>query len=1208
MSLRPGACRLNQELPLVHQSPIISAPTRSTMACRTPLRPAVREDWSNDGDFDFNAQEELAAPRIPTSLSKPNLNVTSCDGRTVRMLPANANIRPCPSDRGHYGNETSEEGSADGIMGSSSSGSVHNTRSRYADIADFDMMDEGDVEYPTIKGLESERTTTAIYGKGRSAVQAQVTGTALNGTAYITRLGSVASLGSRSNARKRDAEMNQDPNWGSSTAPSSSKRSDAAELRNKLNLRLATQQIATRNQEDNWDEFDAGFDSDGEDDRKQSTLKAGTVTYHNVMEAKLVNQIQPSTKSGSVAGEGDDMEDGFQLPLTLQHLKLIPRSPPSAVLRHRSSRSSLASAATGQTSDWDNIGTPANARASGTSSRTASSVIPGTDQSEVDDHHARTRLDLDRDTEDDLEDGLEFPVPSFFSNGRARELNKLLDRKRRPGVSGTVSGRQTGHASGTSKSSSTLMRPTLSSSAKLKYVPLAQDPLEDLLENGLVLGDERTELTHDRLARIRQSRAPTGTPTGPRNAAGGTLKRGFISGRQKVESGSDARPVSRSVSGSMGLLATPSSTRIHQAGPASSAFPTSSTANTPSRLRHRTSHSRLGDAGSSSSLGKRQSMSSLREMAKLHETTGFPDQHPPIQHAPSYTAQTAASAARLAANSRKASAESGWPNIEQPRSPSERSHGIRSPSSSMNSRAGRPRAQIPPSFTQEAVLDESSAFVPSPFPIGDKLRKSVGLRSYGDGTELDGIEDLQVDRAKEGMFKLPKGASFAGHGSLGRSAGQQLGLGRPFRLPRKSGAIGELYKYSQFSQIHPAPRSRSAKRIQRNRYRCQDKLPHQRRNPWRKRLGSFDIWAKSKRRRVSKGHLRDSRHLVDIWPSSIVGDMTWNPETLRWEGNYQVLRDFDAQVMSSARPALITHYGAFASMKATSSRSTVACGNQDGKRVPSEVSPSVSTAPLNAPRIVGNMMFDPEKMCWVSTLAAEDDEPDPFANIDEEDASYRQGSSGFGDQENYSDEDGDQPLRGGTITRDMGRMMMDGIRTRATGLIRFSSATTTSSLSSAGTSTILQDSENHRRGGNFADVREAEDEEDWDIDVGVSSRKPQLRLPSTSTPGRSTSNRSAAQTDSGFKVKSPRNPAFSIHSSQPRYSREHFQPSEYVSEALWRESIAAEARHEKEILGWRVDEKVKRGWSARDVEKEREREKRREEKRLWEIRNLAMKS
>ncbi|GHJ86410.1 hypothetical protein NliqN6_2812 [Naganishia liquefaciens] len=1154
------------------------------MACRTPLRPTVQEDWSNDGDFDFEDNHESAVPRIPSSLPKPDLNLISCDGRSVQMLSANVNRKVRLSNRQADDFGDQEEAIADGVMESSSSGSVQTTQFRYAGMTDLEIADEEDVEYPTIKGLESECTRTLKHGRGRSGVQAQVTGTALGGTAYITRLG---SAGSRSKARTDNLNMDGDLDWGSSTASSTSIHSAAVDFKTKLNLRLANQQIATGNREDKWDDFDAGFDTDGEDDSKQRTLKAGTAPSQSVIEAKLGSQDPTYSKPANVANEGDDMEEGFQLPLTLHHLKLIPRSPQSAVLRHRSSRSSLASAATGQTSDWDNIGTPANARASGTSSRTASSVIPGTDQSEVDDHHARTRSDLDRDTEDDLEDGLELPVPSFFSNGRARELNKLLDRKRKPEVvSGGVTSHQTAQARGT-RPSSTLMRPTLSSSAKLKYVPLAQDSLEDQLEDGLVLGDERTELTHRRLARIRQSRVNQGTPTGPRNAVGGTLKRGFISGRQKVDNASDAPSISRPASGSNGLLATPSNARIYQASPSFSALPPASLANTPSRLRHRTSQSRLGEAFSSSSLGKRQSMSSLRDAAKLHESTGFSMQHPPSRNALSYTAQTAASAARSVENPRKGSAESGWPNAERSRTPSERSYGIRSTSSSMNSKTDRPRAPIPPSFTQEAVFDESSAFAPSSLPISNKLRKLVGLKSYGDGTELDGIEDLQVDRTKEGMVKQPKETSSSVHGSIGRSAGQHLGLGvhgsigrfagqhlglgRPSRLPQTPSTTAEKRK------AHPTEPAT---------------LPRQ------------AATSKGKPLARKAGLIR---HLGRVEKKK-VGDMIWNPETLRWEGNYQALRDFDAQVMSSARPALITHYGAFASMKATSSRSTIAGDSKHGNRVPSDVSPSVSAAPLNAPRIVGNMMFDPEKMCWISTLAAEDDEPDPFANIDEEDASDRQGSSGLDDQDDHFDEDGVEPLRGGTITKDMGRTMIDGIRARATGLMRFSSATTTSSLSSAGTSTTSQSSEPRRRRENFAGRLGAEDAEEWDVEVGVPSRKPGLHLPSTSTPGRSTSNRSSAQTDSGFKVKNSGNPVSSMHSSSPRYSRKTFEPTEFVSEALWRQSLAAETRHEQEMLGWRVDEKIKRGWNARDLEREREREKRREEKRLWEIRNLAMRS
>jgi hypothetical protein len=91
--------------------------------------------------------------------------------------------------------------------------------------------------------------------------------------------------------------------------------------------------------------------------------------------------------------------------------------------------------------------------------------------------------------------------------------------------------------------------------------------------------------------------------------------------------------------------------------------------------------------------------------------------------------------------------------------------------------------------------------------------------------------------------------------------------------------------------------------------------------------------------------------------------MKWNPSTLRWEGNDHVLRDFDAAVGTSSRPALITHLS--------------------GSVIGSPVGSFASGA-----RKVGNMMFDPQRMCWISTLPPEEDEPDVFANLadDEEEA------------------------------------------------------------------------------------------------------------------------------------------------------------------------------------------------------------------------------
>jgi hypothetical protein len=90
--------------------------------------------------------------------------------------------------------------------------------------------------------------------------------------------------------------------------------------------------------------------------------------------------------------------------------------------------------------------------------------------------------------------------------------------------------------------------------------------------------------------------------------------------------------------------------------------------------------------------------------------------------------------------------------------------------------------------------------------------------------------------------------------------------------------------------------------------------------------------------------------------------MRWNPQTLRWEGNDQALREFDV-AMAPTRPALITQL--------------------TGSSVGSPVGSFASGA-----RRVGNMIFDPGRMCWISTLPPEDDEPDVFAELadDEEDA------------------------------------------------------------------------------------------------------------------------------------------------------------------------------------------------------------------------------
>lgn len=107
---------------------------------------------------------------------------------------------------------------------------------------------------------------------------------------------------------------------------------------------------------------------------------------------------------------------------------------------------------------------------------------------------------------------------------------------------------------------------------------------------------------------------------------------------------------------------------------------------------------------------------------------------------------------------------------------------------------------------------------------------------------------------------------------------------------------------------------------------------------------------------------------IFIHHSLVVGDMHWNPQSMRWEGNEQVLRDFDS-VVTSTRPALITHL--------------------TGSSIGSPVGSFATGA-----RKVGNMIFDPQRMCWISTLPPEEEEPDVFANLaDDEDEDDSKGDT-----------------------------------------------------------------------------------------------------------------------------------------------------------------------------------------------------------------------
>jgi hypothetical protein len=99
--------------------------------------------------------------------------------------------------------------------------------------------------------------------------------------------------------------------------------------------------------------------------------------------------------------------------------------------------------------------------------------------------------------------------------------------------------------------------------------------------------------------------------------------------------------------------------------------------------------------------------------------------------------------------------------------------------------------------------------------------------------------------------------------------------------------------------------------------------------------------------------------------------MTYNPRTHRWDGNEDILRQFDSiaprDVFTPPRPALISN---------------------------------ITSGSIRGVQVVGGMIFDPQRMCWLNNSNGENsdfDEEDPFEGLedlkDDEMSQTRFGSS-----------------------------------------------------------------------------------------------------------------------------------------------------------------------------------------------------------------------
>ncbi|CCO27370.1 Protein byr4 [Rhizoctonia solani AG-1 IB] len=214
------------------------------------------------------------------------------------------------------------------------------------------------------------------------------------------------------------------------------------------------------------------------------------------------------------------------------------------------------------------------------------------------------------------------------------------------------------------------------------------------------------------------------------------------------------------------------------------------------------------------------------------------------------------------------------------------------------------------------------------------MRKPKRIQAFSDGTELDAFDDLPEDTEKERKFRVqPTGrgnvsssrgekgssASTVSGGTLGRKAGGTLR--RPPSSASSHGSV-DPPKNTGMQSLRHKPRVDFPVKVA---------VPEP--APRRKKPTVTAIGGPRKKPMLI-------RNLGGAGTAKTVGDMKWNPKTLRWEGNEHVLKEFDAHAAPS-RPALITHL--------------------TGSSIGGLMSPTGSMLASGA-RIVGNMLFDPVRI------------------------------------------------------------------------------------------------------------------------------------------------------------------------------------------------------------------------------------------------------
>jgi hypothetical protein len=220
---------------------------------------------------------------------------------------------------------------------------------------------------------------------------------------------------------------------------------------------------------DALDDLDV-FDDFNED---EATIKASAA-----MKALLPPpRIRPAPPL-AIKEDDVDMDDDFALPLNLTNLTLATR--PDAA---RGPRTSIASTNT----DWNSPTTSAsNERWDSTPPSKRFSETSNTSLSDGPNSTKPPQTPSSAMEDEDMEDGLVLPSKHFFKSTSKRELNIMLDRKRRP---------------------------EYGSPTRQRTVEMDMTLRDEGLEDGLVFDDPKSELTRKRLVKSKEARSQIPIPT-----------------------------------------------------------------------------------------------------------------------------------------------------------------------------------------------------------------------------------------------------------------------------------------------------------------------------------------------------------------------------------------------------------------------------------------------------------------------------------------------------------------------------------------------------------------------------------------------------------------------------------------------------------------------------------------------------------------------